>query len=102
MGYREPSVAVGVSDCSQHGFRVLTAPKRPRDTNQLAKMVVDIATEQPDDANFADDKSAIASLGRMGGLKGGKARAEALTSEQRAFIARQAAAARWQKKNGSN
>jgi hypothetical protein len=37
------------------------------------------------------------SLGRRGGLKGGKARAKALTPEQRAEIARAAASARWKK-----
>ena len=37
-------------------------------------------------------------LGRLGGLKGGKARAKRLTPEQRAEIARKAAAARWGKK----
>ena len=37
-------------------------------------------------------------LGRRGGLKGGKARAEKLTKEQRSEIARKAARARWDKK----
>jgi len=37
-------------------------------------------------------------LGRLGGLKGGKARAEKLTPEQRTEIARKAAKARWAKK----
>jgi hypothetical protein len=37
-------------------------------------------------------------LGRLGGLKGGKARAKKLTPEQRAEIARRAAQARWKKK----
>jgi hypothetical protein len=37
-------------------------------------------------------------LGKLGGLKGGKARAAKLTPEQRAEIARKAAAARWKKK----
>lgn len=38
-----------------------------------------------------------AALGRLGGIKGGKARAEKLTPEQRSEIARNAAAARWKK-----
>ncbi len=37
-------------------------------------------------------------LGRRGGLKGGKARAERLTPEQRTMIAKKAAEARWAKK----
>lgn len=36
-------------------------------------------------------------LGKLGGLKGGKARAKKLTPEQRAEIAKKAAAARWKK-----
>lgn len=39
-------------------------------------------------------------LGRLGGLKGGKARAEKLTAEQRLQIARKAAYTRWNKKSG--
>ncbi len=41
---------------------------------------------------------AAVELGRLGGLKGGKARAEKLTPEQRKEIARKAAKARWDKK----
>jgi len=39
-----------------------------------------------------------AALGRLGGLKGGRARADALTAEQRRKIARKAARARWRKR----
>jgi len=70
---------------------------RPRDTNQLAKAIVEIATgERP---NFTEEeaKSAASILGRMGGLKGGKARAEKLSAKRRSQIARKAAAARWRK-----
>lgn len=65
-------------------------PKRPRDVNQLAKSIVDIAT------GTAEEKVPLASA-RKGGLKGGAARAKALTPEQRADIARLAAEARWKK-----
>jgi len=41
---------------------------------------------------------AAVALGRLGGLKGGKARAEKLTPERRSEIARNAVLARWQKK----
>lgn len=68
-------------------------PKRPRDPNQLAKMVVDIATEQVKEAS-----SPASPRGREGGLKGGKARATALDPQTRQQIARKAAAARWAKK----
>lgn len=74
-------------------------PKRPRDPNQLAKMVVDIATgEAETDSSTTVDKDPIAAeLGRRGGLKGGRARAESLTAEVRREIAQRAAAARWKR-----
>ncbi len=72
--------------------------KRPRDANQLAKLIVDIATgeaEEPkQDPAEGKDPAAVA-LGRRGGLKGGKARAERMTAEQRSEAARRAARARW-------
>lgn len=74
-------------------------PKRPRDTNQLAKMIADIATGEATDPDPDEGKDpAAVALGRKGGLKGGKARAEKLSNERRAEIARKAAASRWQKK----
>jgi hypothetical protein len=42
--------------------------------------------------------AAAVALGRLGGLKGGKARARKLTAKQRAQSARKAAVARWAKK----
>jgi hypothetical protein len=70
--------------------------KRPRDPNQLAKMIVDIATGEAEDALQGDDKNpAAVELGRKGGLKGGKARAAKMTPEQRSDAARRAARARW-------
>jgi hypothetical protein len=75
------------------------APKRPRDPNQLAKLIVDIASgiapePTPTIANPDKDPAAV-SLGRRGGLKGGAARAASLTAEQRSEIAKKAAAKRW-------
>jgi len=72
--------------------------KRPRDPNELAKQLVDEATgKQPKyDPDAAKDPAAVA-LGRKGGLKGGKARAEKMSPEQRSEAARKAAAARWGK-----
>jgi hypothetical protein len=73
-------------------------PKRPRDPAQLAKLIVDIATGQAEDRDpDAGKDPAAVSLGRRGGLKGGKARAAKMSPEQRAQIARQAAEARWKK-----
>lgn len=73
--------------------------KRPKDVNQLAKSIVDIATGEAEDELKQDDpiKSAAAALGRLGGLKGGKARAKSLTKKQRSEIAKKAAVARWGK-----
>lgn len=76
----------------------MSKPKRPRDTNQLAKAIVDIATGQVEEENLDKGKDpAAVALGRKGGLKGGRARAEKMTPEQRSEIARKAALARWSK-----
>jgi len=73
-------------------------PKRPRDPNQLGKAIIDIATgERPETDPDAGKDAAAVALGRKGGLKGGAARAASMTPEQRAEIAKKAAAARWKK-----
>ena len=70
--------------------------KRPRDPNQLGKLIVDIATGDLEDTTPDDGKNpAAVELGRKGGLKGGKARAAKLTPEQRSEAAKKAAQARW-------
>jgi hypothetical protein len=66
-------------------------PTRPRDPNQLAKLILDIATGEAENVKPTAPKAGQ----RKGGLKGGKARAAKLTPEQRSEIARKAAAARW-------
>lgn len=73
-------------------------PKRPRDPNQLAKMIADIATGDAEEVKPGEKNAAAVELGRKGGLKGGKARAAKLTPEQRSEIARKAAQKRWEKK----
>lgn len=72
--------------------------KLPADTNKRAKSIVDIATGESEVQEIDPIKAAAQALGRKGGLKGGKARAKALTKEQRAEIAKKAAAARWKSK----
>ncbi len=75
-----------------------TKPKRPRDTNQLAHLIAGIAAGEIEDIKTDEGKNAAAvSLGRKGGLKGGKARAESLTAKQRSEIAKKAASKRWSK-----
>lgn len=73
--------------------------KRPRDPVQLGKLIGDILTGQVEDAQPASEDHPLAAheFARRGGRKGGKARAKALTPEQRAEIARVAAHARWKK-----
>jgi len=73
--------------------------KRPTDINQRAKSIVDIATGEVTETPEQIDelKAAASALGRKGGLKGGKARAESLTSKRRSEIAKKAAKARWHK-----
>ena len=73
--------------------------KRPRDPVSLAKMIGDIATGQVQDAQPDDGKNpAAVALGKLGGAKGGKARASALSSDERREAASRAASARWVKK----
>jgi hypothetical protein len=73
-------------------------PKRPRDPNQLAKLIVDMATGEALPETKVDGKNpAAVALGRQGGLKGGKARAKSLSAKRRAEIAKKAAKARWRR-----
>jgi len=81
-------------------YTALTMPKRSSrlDMNQLAKRIVDEATgEEPITPPPKEKNKAAQELGRLGGKKGGKARAESLTPEQRSEIAKKAAKARWKK-----
>jgi len=57
-------------------------PKRPTDISQLAKSVIDEATREKNPA--------MVSLGRLGGLNGGKARVEKLSPQERKTIAKKA------------
>jgi hypothetical protein len=71
-------------------------PKRSSkqsDPSEIARRVLD--TVAPDAEPPKEKNPAAVALGRLGGLKGGKARAEKLTAAKRAAIARKAAKARW-------
>lgn len=74
-------------------------PKRPRDPNQLAKLVVALSTGEAAESVPTESKKnpAAVQLGRLGGLKGGPARAKALTSKERSKIAKLGAKKRWSK-----
>jgi len=69
----------------------------PADLNNLASRIVDMATNEQPEPDDGKNPAAVA-LGRLGGKKGGKARAAKLTREQRQEIGRKGAAARWGKK----
>jgi hypothetical protein len=76
-------------------------PKRSsirKDTQDLARSIVDqvVPDAEPSPPKQEKNPAAVA-LGRLGGLKGGKARAEKLTAERRAEIAKKAAESRWKK-----
>lgn len=69
-------------------------PQRPRDPNQLGKLIVDLSVgEALDDAPVPANPAT--EFARKGGLKGGKARANALTPQRRREIAKIAAERRW-------
>ena len=68
-------------------------PKRPRDPNQLAKSIVDIATGEVEELSLSAKQLKTAKAGK----KGGKARARILSPQERSEIAQVAAQARWKK-----
>jgi hypothetical protein len=71
-------------------------PKRPRDPNQLAKLIVEITTgERPNDSPRPGAEPQETAWRRKGGRKGGKARAKKLAPGRRVAIAKKAAKARW-------
>lgn len=65
----------------------------PKDVNQRATAIYRMSVEEPGESV----KDYLARIGRKGGLKGGKARAEALPASKRKAIAQKAAKARWSK-----
>ena len=75
--------------------------KKRLDLNELASTVAEeTTTPEPAEKLKPEDKGknpAAVELGRLGGLKGGKARAKKLTKKQRSDAARKAANARWGK-----
>ena len=80
--------------------------KRPRDPNQLAYRIIQEATGQVPKYDPSQDVKPVdpaknpnaVALGRLGGLKGGAARAASLSARKRSQIAAKAAKARWDKK----
>ena len=73
----------------------------PRDPNQRAKAVVDLATGQRDTKPVPPKDPAAIARGKLGGVIGGARRAANMTPEQRSESARKAAVARWQKERSA-
>jgi len=73
--------------------------KTPRDLNKLAASIAEQATSdpKPDQPEKPQKNPAAVELGRLGGKKGGRARAISLSAERRQEIAKKAAKARWEK-----
>lgn len=76
--------------------------KGRKDANELAYGIVQQATGQVEKPKAQEKNPAAVTLGRLGGLKGGKARAEKLSAKKRAEIARKAAEKRWGAEKSAN
>jgi len=72
-------------------------PKRPRDPNQLGKLIVDISVGEVEDRVPTPEEEGKDPAAVAMGQKGGAARAKAMSPERRAEIARKAAEKRWSK-----
>lgn len=72
--------------------------RKPEDINLLAKLIVEEATKETPEEKPKKNPAAVA-LGRLGGKKGGPARARKLPPERRTEIAIRAAQTRWGKKD---
>ncbi len=68
--------------------------KKEEDENTIAAQIAELTTDQP----TKKKNPAAVALGRLGGLKGGKARAKKLSPKRRKEIAKKAAQARWDKR----
>ncbi|HEY3278435.1 MAG TPA: hypothetical protein VGJ94_17600 [Syntrophorhabdaceae bacterium] len=80
----------------------MTKKKIATEVNQAADPVVEPAIKEPTEVQLPEEpvkekNAAAVALGRLGGLKGGKARAERLDPEYRKKIAKKAAMTRWTK-----
>jgi hypothetical protein len=77
----------------------LRTPKRSGDFNQVAQQLVRESTKErepePAKVTRSEVSRVMAAMGRKGGKKGGKLRAERMTPEQRSDASAKAANARW-------
>lgn len=82
-------------------MRKRSRKQEPEDINQIAARIVRESTEEPDLSDEDTRKKLAQALGRLGGLKGGPARAAKLSKAERRASASKAARARWNKQNNS-
>jgi hypothetical protein len=83
------------------GMPQRSSKKKPNDVNSLAASIVAEATDETPKAEPTTEErahEAAVALGRLGGLKGGHARAASLSGKKRSAIAKKAAKARWTKR----
>jgi hypothetical protein len=78
-----------------YDLRMLKRSSKQKDPSEIARHVLDVVV--PDAESKPEKNPAAVALGRLGGKKGGLARAAKLTSRQRTDIARKAAQSRWKK-----
>ncbi len=77
---------------------MIRSRKLPKDPNERAAEIVRLSTEETEEKpERTPIQEYLAKIGRKGGLKGGKARAESLSTRKRSAIAKRAAKARWKK-----
>jgi hypothetical protein len=76
----------------------MPAKRPPKDTNQLAKYILDVSTGEAEKIEPPKKNPHAQALSKLGASKGGKARAEKLSPSKRKTIARKAAKTRWSKK----
>jgi hypothetical protein len=78
--------------------------KLPRDVNSRANAIGKIATGEtvlPEESADDGKNPAAVALGRLGGLKGGRARAAKLSKKKQSEIGRKAAKARWKRRDAT-
>jgi hypothetical protein len=89
--------ALSAFACSCYHGRMPKRPRRPRDPNELAFQVFQEAIGEALPPPEREKNAAAVALGKLGGAKGGKARAANMTPEERRESAMKAAKARWER-----
>jgi len=92
MPKRSSKLQKDTQELARHVLDTVVPDAEPARTAQLA----DQETLQDSEEPKSEKNPAAVALGRLGGKKGGPARAAKLTSEQRKEIARKAAQKRWE------